>query len=33
MGHNARQIVEQRADWKKNFQQLLRMYDGIRDFP
>jgi glycosyltransferase involved in cell wall biosynthesis len=27
MGHAARKLVEQRADWEKNFQELLRAYE------
>jgi glycosyltransferase involved in cell wall biosynthesis len=29
MGQKARKIVEQRADWKTNFQKLLQVYQQV----
>ena len=30
MGRAARQLTEERADWQKNFPQLLQVYKNIR---
>jgi hypothetical protein len=31
MGAQARKLAEQRADWDRNFQELLRAYAMARD--
>jgi glycosyltransferase involved in cell wall biosynthesis len=31
IGHNARAVAEERADWQKNFQKLIQTYQIVKE--